>query len=893
MSESPSGETAPPLDVLVVSHTHWDREWYRTAGEFRQLLVSLIDELLDEPGTTPFLLDGQAILLDDYLSVRPERAAELQVAFRDGRLEAGPWYVLADELIPSAEALVRNLLAGHHALRAIGATAPPVLYSPDSFGHPSALPELACGFGLTVAIVWRGYGGKRWPSGDAVRWRSPSGRETLLFHLPPDGYEFGASLASEPGAAHERWRHMHSVLAPRARLGRLLIMNGADHHARQRDLPEALRLLAEAANPHRVLACGLTHFAEGMTRRGAARTLPSVVGELRDSYGYAWTLGGTMATRAQQKRRNAKLERLLIRDVEPWVAYEAHRRVTSSPSLLDATWRQLLACHPHDSLCGCSSDEVAAEVEARFASVERDARFLRDRTIPVLLGHNADLARAHEAEWQTAVVLRNRAARARSGVAAIELDIPLAQVRVGPGSVGGAVAVTRPAALQLEGASPLQRLLCQRVHAREEAPRAYPRNALVERQQALVWVNDVPAYGLRVLRSGRARRGMVLPDVRARSSADSISNGVVSVGVVNNALVLSAGSNVVNGALGLESAGERGDLYTPSPIPGTGRTGSLERWRITARGPLRSELTTWWRVEVAARALTDATGVRIAHGKGTARLRVRIQVDAGCDFARFVVDGAWAHADASLRLRFATGLSGAATWADAMFGDAERRHLVVPAEDQQAEQVQHCAPLHRLVSRYTASRGATLVSDGLAEYEAADDGSIAVTLVRSTGDLSRADLPERPGHAGWPMSTPAAQCQGPLAAEFALALHGPRTPECVAGVHRMAEDVLLPLSGLSWRSAVDPPSGFAGVELDGNGLVASAIKPSEDRNWTVLRCLNLWDTDVAGCWRLNGLPASDAVLARLDETPLGALPVVENAVSFIAPPRAVVTILIR
>ena len=86
---------------MVVSHTHWDREWYRTAGEFRQLLVSLIDELLDQPDTIPFMLDGQAILLADYLEIRPERAAELRSAFRDGRLEAGPWYVLSDELIPS------------------------------------------------------------------------------------------------------------------------------------------------------------------------------------------------------------------------------------------------------------------------------------------------------------------------------------------------------------------------------------------------------------------------------------------------------------------------------------------------------------------------------------------------------------------------------------------------------------------------------------------------------------------------------------------------------------------------------------------------------------------------------------------------------------------------
>jgi len=89
-----------PLQVLVVPHTHWDREWYHTAEHFRQRLVPLIDELIDDPPPAgeSFLLDGQAIVLEDYLSVRPDRGAELAALLHDGQLEAGPWYVLPDEL---------------------------------------------------------------------------------------------------------------------------------------------------------------------------------------------------------------------------------------------------------------------------------------------------------------------------------------------------------------------------------------------------------------------------------------------------------------------------------------------------------------------------------------------------------------------------------------------------------------------------------------------------------------------------------------------------------------------------------------------------------------------------------------------------------------------------
>ena len=242
------------LEIHVVAHTHWDREWYHTAERFRQRLVALVDALLDDPPRPgeSFLLDGQGIVLEDYLQVRPERAAELSVLLRDGRLEAGPWYVLADELIPSGEALVRNLLTGREVVRRLRGEPPPVLYCPDSFGHPAILPELAHGFGCSLIVLWRGYGSARWPAGDAALWRGPSGTTVPLYSLPPDGYEFGSSLPADVRQAHERWMRIRAALQPRSALGVTLLLNGADHHARQEGQREAVHALCAAAAPTRV-----------------------------------------------------------------------------------------------------------------------------------------------------------------------------------------------------------------------------------------------------------------------------------------------------------------------------------------------------------------------------------------------------------------------------------------------------------------------------------------------------------------------------------------------------------------------------------------------------------------------------------------------------------------
>src|SRR6266576_1770178 len=100
----------------LIPHTHWDREWYLPRTAFQARLVPMLDDLMDrlasDPGYRTFLLDGQSVLLEDYLAVRPEREADVRALVKTGRLQVGPWYVLSDELIPSGEALVRNLLFG-------------------------------------------------------------------------------------------------------------------------------------------------------------------------------------------------------------------------------------------------------------------------------------------------------------------------------------------------------------------------------------------------------------------------------------------------------------------------------------------------------------------------------------------------------------------------------------------------------------------------------------------------------------------------------------------------------------------------------------------------------------------------------------------------------------
>ncbi len=296
--------------VHLIAHTHWDREWYLPLGALRARLVPMIDGLLAQLETdarlASFLLDGQTILLEDYLILRPEQRERVAALVQAGRLVTGPWYVLADEQIPAAESLIRNLLIGRTHQRALGAPEHGVLYSPDAFGHPAVLPALAAEAGLADAVVWRGLSSEQARGGDLAWWEAPDGRRVLVYHLPPDGYEIGAGLLVPDGALAAAWARVRERVLPRAATRHVALFVGADHHAPDPELGGlAARLAAVDASVEFRSSSLASYFRAA---RGDLGDLPLLAGDLRWSYGYTWTLQGVHATRApaqaaQQPRR--------------------------------------------------------------------------------------------------------------------------------------------------------------------------------------------------------------------------------------------------------------------------------------------------------------------------------------------------------------------------------------------------------------------------------------------------------------------------------------------------------------------------------------------------------------------------------------------------------------
>jgi alpha-mannosidase len=267
-------------------------------------------------------------------------------------------------------------------------------------------------------------------------------------------------------------------------------------------------------------------------------------------------------------------------------------------------------------------------------------------------------------------------------------------------------------------------------------------------------------------------------------------------------------------------------------------------------------------------------------------------LDTGAPFVRLRICGTNTARDHRLRLILNAGVAGGEVWADAAFGPVHREPLVVPPELTRLETPLPTAPLHRYVTIANDVLGATVFADGATEYEVLPDGRIAVTLFRGVGALSRPDLAERPGHAGWPADIPEAQCLGSFEAHLAVMLHGPRTELTIDAIERTADDVLHPLAGETVRALREVPPPAPGVELTGEGLAFAACKRSDDGDWMVLRCTNLLAREVRGRWTLPE-PPRDVRWSQLDERVGDPYPAAGSSIDITAPPRGTVTLLVR
>jgi alpha-mannosidase len=374
--------------IHLISHTHWDREWYLTFQQFRIKFIHLMDslfEILDNDSDFKFfLLDGQTIILEDYLQIRPEREPDLMRYIRDGRLLIGPWYVSPDEFLIAPESHIRNLLEGDLLCKKYGGKML-VGYLPDTFGHIGQMPQILQGFGINAACLWRGLDDQPCE----LIWQAPDGSKVLLAYLR-NSYSNAAGLTTaDPDKFISEIHEQSKSLSHYSATGEILLMHGTDHMEPSADLTKAIGFYQQKVGQNDLIHSSLPIYLEAIRSSliSNSNQLPIIIGELRLSK-HSPILQNVLSTRIWLKQCNHECENELLKWVEPLNAWThllttskqenypsndsvQHEILANRNSLIHYAWKLLMECHPHDSICGTSIDQVANEMRIRFDQVEQ------------------------------------------------------------------------------------------------------------------------------------------------------------------------------------------------------------------------------------------------------------------------------------------------------------------------------------------------------------------------------------------------------------------------------------------------------------------------------------------------------------------------------------------
>jgi len=847
----------------IVPHTHWDREWYEPFEGYRFLLVKTLDRLLDlldsDPAFSHFNFDGQTAAIEDYLEVRPEAQERIRAAVQNGRIAMGPWRILMDEFLCSAETIVRNLQQGVASCARFGRHMR-VGYIPDSFGHIAQMPQILQLAGLTDAVVWRGV--PRAVDRTSFWWVAPDGSRVRTAYLATS-YSNAATLPDRVEDLLVRARRIADDLEPFRPGDVLLAMNGSDHRPPQPHLPAAMAAANAAQDEFKLRVGSVEEYLRALP---APDDLPVWRGELR-SGARANLLMGVAGVRVPLKQAEFTASALLERYAEPLQALAG----SDTGRLLERAWRWMVENSAHDSICGCGIDAVADQVLARYQEATRVSDLVAADSLKQL---GARLDTASLPQGREAAIVFNPSARPRSGGAVeVTLTAPGEPGALAFRAADGSLAPAQVLATQ-------ERIVVDMTLRGTQLARIVP--TIHSRQISELWVNSVtvepgspaivrmrlspvpegefdveaakraveglarrrPKAKFRVLGVGPplCRALVRLPEVgglgwtllepvsardipgpAARADGHVLDNGILRAEVGADgrvALTRLADGFRYEELLGIEESGDAGDEYNYSPpeqdLVVTEPSGPVVIDEVSA-GPVEAALrfTRTYRVPAgltgggrarARRMIPMRVHTEIALRAGEAFLRARIDLENGATDHRVRV---------IVPLPFTTEHS----WADGAFDVVERKLL---AEGGDHEFGLPTFPCRRWVDVGDGTNGLAIFHRGTPEYEVPEGRTVAVTLLRGVGWLSRQGMAYRAGPAGPMLQTPGAQLIGDH--RFELALYPHTGDRRAANVHDVSETYAYPARATIVRahSGALPAQG-SGLQIEPASVQLSAL----------------------------------------------------------------------
>lgn len=838
----------------VISHTHWDREWYMPLENFRHRLTDLMDRLLLILAEQPdyiFHLDAQTVVLEDYLAVRPGKKALLMEYIANRRIIIGPWYLQNDFYLTSGESTIRNLLEGKKLCREFGGCSK-AGYAADQFGNPSQLPQIMRGFGFDNFIFGRGIARYHLDEeGNAVSeptptefiWRGADGTEVLAIHMR-HWYNNAQRFSADIDKATKHLSQIAALYDNEFTLTPyLLLMNGVDHLEAQPDIIEITEKVQERLPEGQYfLQYNLDDYVEAVADYIAERGIsPDVVeGELRQSFDIT-VLQGTLSSRAYLKTANAETQALLENRLEPLYAMmEAQGMKGIYPKdQLVYTWKNLMRNHPHDSICGCSHDGVHAHMENRYAEMAEYTDVLLSRGMLTAGEHTAPFRKAEGKNYL--ITVANTLSTPLSG--AVEVDVKIL------------VEDDLEAFTLVDGSGkdiPFHILSKKARTTNVMSPINLPGELDIYDYKLLFDAGDVAPYSFKtfcLIPADVIRAPLLAP----AALPAKIENEVLSLSVEGDRVTLTekATGRTITDLIQLEDVADVGDSYgfygaDDEPIH---RSHFGVSSRVTESNSLRQTLEINYLLPLPAEY--DAASGKRSVKTADSTLSLRLSLCKGDSFVRAAYTLTNASKDHRLRIVFATDVFAKRNIADIPFDIVSRSN-----DDFYPKTPARISPNSSFAALAEDGKGFAVFTCGAHEYEQVEN-FLFFTLVRANGVINRG------GTENWVV--PGNQCLRTLSGRLAFC---PFVGDVIsAGIPSLSQAFRAPLIAIGYAAdsrkfaggrpcvqdtsiheyfylpdthpAVAIPDNTPALTVSGEGILVSAFKKSEDGSGLILRVVNL------------------------------------------------------
>lgn len=869
--------------IMVVSNTHWDREFRFSFEKTRHNLLRMMDTTIDilesDPTYHSFTMDGHSIMIEDYLEMRPERVEQVKKLISSGRLIIGPYYTLSEEFSIGHEALVRNLMYGRKLMDKYGAQYNTVAYTPSSWGQTGQYPQILCDFGINKMMFYRGISHDEAPA--EYIWEAPDGTQMyasrFALYCRYNWYYqvHRAATRNRVWSKDYNWGEFHDVpfsiisgnvagdasydlKSPETRFDENIIKKAVKDMLKEEDghfttpiflamnghdisvaCPTDTKLISKAKELFqgeiKIEHTDLEHFWNEAIPQFDKENMTVLKGERR-SYlkkgKWTYLFPSTISSRTYLKQQDFEAYNKLVYLAEPVASLSSVLLGDNHRDYLDRGWKYLLSNHTHDANGGCAPDSVCLDMEYRYRKVNDCADIVFDDTL-------ADIAKNLSPELcqndDVQIIAYNPLPFKRDVIVRVTGDLP---EKFKDGFTADDIEV--------------QTIKSDKSSIFMDSIWEVPTIMNSIHKEAYIKFKNVPACGYKTV----VLRAQNSESTEKIANANTLENAYLKVGINNNGTI-----NVIDKQSGkvyenlnyLSSQGEIGNAWKHQE-PENDKLYTSEKAvaniELIENGDLSATYKVTYTFDVPKDCIKTQSEEMVSI---PVTVYYTLQKDSrSVNIKTELINTAYDH---WLRANFNTGIQAECSYSDSHY-DVVRRDVKIPDSTGWVEKAYGMQPLRTFACVENETDGFAVMPQGLYEYEVFEDTRMALTLIRGCR-IKQAVSEEKITV----LDDKGILCLGERSFEYNINFYHCDKAELTNVAAQNYAPVEVAFCG---RGKGELSAENSLLSADNKNIHISAIKPSEDGKGIVIRMFN--PTDDTKTVNFNfGFKFNNLYIADMDE----------------------------